>query len=193
VISNISPSAYLHPKKETMEMINENDLIRNARTEYSERKKVSPKTRSDFYRKAIFLGIGSGALMSFFLATSGFYITGDSAAVGFAKYLVLAAALGVLLSQVKRRTPGGKTFKNGIGVGMLLSLVSAITTAVLTIIVNSIIDVSTIQPYFQQGSGAEISSIVLAGVTFFEGIVAGMILTFIWLQILKDRRSGAEI
>lgn len=173
-----------------MEMINENDLIREARKEYTQGNKVSSETRSDFYRKAIFLGLGSGVLMSFFLATSGFYITGDSAAVGFAKYLVLAAALGVLLSQVKRRTPGGKTFKNGIAVGMLLSLVSAVTTALLTIIVNSMIDPTAIQSYFGQGAGAEISNVILAGVTFFEGIVAGMILTFIWLQILKDRRSS---
>lgn len=167
-----------------METINENDLIRNARKEYTQRKKVSDETRSDFYRKAIFLGLGSGVLMSFFLATSGFYITGDSAGIGFAKYLVLAAALGVLLSQVKRRTPGGKTFKNGIAVGMLLSLASAVTTAIVTIIVNSTIDPATIQSYFQQ----DINNLTLAGVTLFEGIVAGMILTFIWLQILKDRR-----
>ncbi len=167
-----------------METINENDLIRNARKEYTQRKKVSNETRSDFYRKAIFLGLGSGVLMSFFLATSGFYITGDSAGIGFAKYLVLAAALGVLLSQVKRRTPGGKTFKNGIAVGMLLSLASAVTTAIVTIIVNSTIDPATIQSYFQQ----DINNLTLAGVTLFEGIVAGMILTFIWLQILKDRR-----
>lgn len=173
-----------------MEMINENDLIREARSEYAQRKKVSSKTRSDFYQKAIFLGLGSGVLMSFFLATSGFYITGDSAAVGFAKYLVLAAALGVILSQVKRRTPGGTTFKNGIAVGMLLSLVAALTTALLTIIVNGTIDPNTIQPYFQEASEPAVSSIILAGITFFEGIVAGMILTFIWLQVLKDRRNN---
>jgi len=172
-------------------MINENDLIREARNEYAQRKKVSNETRSNFYRKAIFLGLGSGALMSLFLATSGFYITGDSAAVGFAKYLVLAAALGVLLSQVKRNTPKGTTFKNGISTGMLLSLVSAVTIAVLTLIVNGAIDPGTIQPYSQKGAGVAISSLTLAGVSFFEGIVAGMILTFIWLQILKDRRRSA--
>jgi hypothetical protein len=31
--------------------------------------------------------------------------------------------------------------------------------------------------------------IKLAGVTFIDQLVAGLILTFIWLQILKDRRS----
>ncbi|WP_020539190.1 hypothetical protein [Lewinella cohaerens] len=172
-----------------MEILNENDLIRNVRNEYADRKKVSDGTRSDFYQKAIFLGLGSGALMSFFLATSGFYITGESAGIGFVKYLVLAAALGVILSQVKRRTPVGKTFKNGIVVGMLLSLVSAVTVALLTIIVNTIVAPATIHSYSEQGAGMPISNIVLAGVTFVEGLVAGLILTFIWLQILKDRRS----
>lgn len=173
-----------------MEIINESKLISHSHKDHAERKRVSSETRSSFYRKAIFLGLGAGVLMSFFIATSGFYITGDSAGVGFAKYLVLAAAIGVLLSQVKRRTPVGRTFKNGIGVGMLLSLVSAVTTAILTIIVNTSFDFASIQPYFQQGAGAAVSNFTLAGVTFFEGIVAGMILTFIWLQILKDRRSG---
>ena len=74
---------------------------------------------------------------------------------------------------------------------MLLSLVSAITIAVLTLIVNSTIDPGTIQSYSQKGAGVAISSLTLAGVSFFEGIVAGIILTFIWLQILKDRRRSA--
>lgn len=175
-----------------MDIINENDMIREGRKTYVKSGRVDQTTHRGFHRKAIFLGIGSGALMSLFLATSGFYITGSSAGVGFAKYLVLAAALGVLLSQVKRRTPGGKTFKNGIGVGLLLTVVSAVTTALLTVAANAFIDPTTIQPYFQQSASDGLNSFTLAGVTFFEGIVAGMILTFIWLQILKDRSTATD-
>ena len=89
--------------------------------------------------------------------------------------------LGILLYQLKIASPEGQTFKRGIVVGMLASAVAALTTAVGSILVNSIGqgDAVTIYPYFQAANNEVISTFTLAGVSLFEGLVAGLILTFI--------------
>lgn len=173
-----------------MQVVNENDMIKEGRQTNS--KKLTPKDRKSFRTSATFMGAVAGILMSTFLAFTGFYISGDSAGIGFAKYIILAATLGILLSNVKRKTPGGATFKNGMSFGLVSSGVAAIVLAVMTIIINSFGEVTTIKPYFQQASGQALNTMVLAGVTLVETFVAGMILTFIWLQFLKDDSTVSE-
>lgn len=173
-----------------MSVINENDMIKEGRQ--SDNTKVTANDRNTFQSNAVVMGIVGGLLMSIFLAFAGFYITGDSAGMGFVKYIILAATLGVLLSNVKRNTPEGSTFTNGISVGLVSSGVAAVTLAIMTVVINSFGDTATIQPYFQQASGEALSTAVLAGITLVETFVAGMIITFIWLQFLKDRSTVAE-
>jgi hypothetical protein len=159
-----------------------------------ERKRLEKMTTkssdSPFYRMSINYGLLAGALMGIFLAFGGFYITGDQASFGFAKYLILSVALGVLLNQVKVASPEGSTFKDGITYGFMTTIIAAITTAVITLLVNGTGEAVTIQPYFNTSSGEALGSFVLAGIVFFEGLVAGLILTFIWLQLLKDRKPA---
>jgi hypothetical protein len=173
-----------------MQVVNENDMIKEGRQ--TNQKKLTPKDRMFFRTNATFMGVVSGVLMSTFLAFTGFYISGDHAGVGFAKYIILGATLGILLSNVKQNTPGGATFKNGISFGLVSSGIAAITLSIMTIIINSFGETSTIKPYFQQSSGQALNTMVLAGVTLVETFVAGMILTFIWLQFLKDDSTVSE-
>ena len=172
-----------------MDFSNQEQLISKSRKEYQRLQSADQQVRSLFYRKAMIGGLLAGVLTLLFMGFGGFYITGDQAVVGFAKYIILAAVLGILLYQLKIASPEGQTFKRGIVIGMLASAVAAITTAVGSILVNSIGqgDAVTIYPYFQAANNEVISTFTLAGVSLFEGLVAGMILTFIWLQILKDR------
>jgi integral membrane sensor domain MASE1 len=174
-----------------MDFTNQENIITQSRIERERLEKITTKNAdSPFHRMAINYGLLGGALMGIFLAFGGFYITGDQASFGFAKYLILAVVLGVLLNKVKIASPEGNTFKDGITFGFITTIVAAITTAVITLIVNGTGEAVTIQPYFNTSSGAVLGSFVLAGIVFFEGLVAGLILTFIWLQLLKDRKPA---
>ena len=172
-----------------MDLTSDEKLVTTSKKEYQRRQSADQEVKNIFYRKAVFGGLAAGLLVSIFLAFGGFYITGDHAGIGFAKYLFLAVILGVILYQLKIASATGRTFKRGIVIGMLTSVVAAITTAVGALIVNSTdsINAMTLYPYFGEASSELLSSFVLSGITFFEGIVAGLILTFIWLQIFKDR------
>lgn len=175
-----------------MNTIQEEQVVTKSRTMYRYEQQASFQKRNTFYQRSIVGGVVAGLLITLFFAFSGFYITGDQAAIGFAKYIVLGAVLGVLLYQLKLASPGGQTFKRGIVVGMATSVVAAVITAIGTLIINGLdqVDAATIYPYFKESSSEMLSAFTLAGVTFFEGIVAGLILTFIWLQIFKDRKRA---
>lgn len=173
-----------------MSVINENDLIKEGRK--TDTTTITAADRRQFQSNAILMGGLAGLVMSIFLAFTGFYISGDNAGIGFAKYIILGIALGALLGSVKRNTPTGETFSNGMEVGLKATAVSAIVLSVMTLIINSFGETATIQPYFKQSSGEAMSTIVLAGITLVETFVAGMILTFIWLQFLKDKSDASE-
>lgn len=175
-----------------MNIIEQEQVISKSKRAYQKQQFAHFQKRNTFYQRSLLGGIVAGLLTTLFLAFSGFYITGENAGMGFAKYIVLGAVLGVLLYQLKAASPGGQTFKQGIVVGMATSVVAAIITAIGTLIINSMgqVDAATIYPYFKEASSEMLSAFVLAGVTFFEGIVAGLILTFIWLQIFKDRKRA---
>ena len=175
-----------------MNTIDQSQIASASRIDYRDERVSDFQKRNSFYRRSLTGGVLAGLLTTLFLAFGGFYITGDNAGIGFAKYVVLAAVLGVLLYQLKSASPSGQTFKQGIVVGMATSTVAAIITAIGTLIINGLdqVDAATIYPYFKEASSETLSAFILAGVTFFEGIVAGLILTFIWLQIFKDRKRA---
>jgi hypothetical protein len=154
----------------------------------SKTKRNQSQTRLN--RRALRYGVSAGLLIGLFATFRGFYITGNSAQLGFAKYLILAGFLGLLLYRSKTTTPSGETFKSGIRVGMLTSAIAAVTTAVASLISSYYYGAETISPYFGNRASLSLNAWTLAGVTLFEGIVAGMILTFIWLQLLKDPRRA---
>jgi hypothetical protein len=151
---------------------------------------VSASRAAEVYRKtAIGYGLFAGLLMGLYLLLTSSYINGNHAGVAFMKYLILGGFIGQLLYRFKRRTPAGKTFKYGIGVGATLTLTAALTLAVSILILNGFGEATTIKTYFSQSEN-DISSYVLAGVSFFECLVAGMILTFIFLQSFKEGKPA---
>lgn len=174
-----------------MDITNQENMIARSRSERERFADLATDNKRIFFRKAKVYGVLAGILMGMYLMYTGYYITGAHAGAAFAKYLILAAFLGVLLYRFKLATPSGETFKFGIAMGAITSVVSAVTTAAFSLIASGfLVDAKTIQPYFNRASGEALSSFTLAGVTLFEGFVAGMILTFICLQFLKDRRPA---
>jgi hypothetical protein len=171
-----------------MDITKQEDLITRSRRERQQLEEEAQAGRTPLYRRAIVFGLLAGVIIGLFSTFQGFYITGNSALVGFAKYLILAGFLGVLLNRSKIATPSGETFTAGISVGMLASVVAAITTALISLFSSYYYGAETISSYFGDKASLSLNAWTLAGVTLFEGIVAGMILTFIWLQLLKDPR-----
>lgn len=133
-------------------------------------------------KRAIAYGAIAGILMSLFISVSGFYITGDSAGFGFLKYLILGAAIAVLMVKTKAETAPRLFFKNAFVTGVIASAVSAGICALATLFFNtrSIL----IDPVSEAGE-VVLNRGVLAGVTLFETFVAGMIFLLICLQFLK--------
>lgn len=170
-----------------MDITKQENLITKSRLERDRLENTSTTGESSpFYQMSIGYGLLAGVLMGTFLAFGGFYITGDQALFGIAKYLILAVVLGVLLTKIKVASKDGATFKDGISYGFITTITAALATAVVTLLVNGIGDTAVVQT----ASGGEISSFILAGIVFFEGLVAGLILVFIWLQLLKDRQQA---
>jgi len=144
-------------------------------------------TYSPLTRSAIFYGAIAGLLMSLFLSVSGFYITGDNAGFGFLKYIILGAALVWLMIKTRNSTAPGLHFKNGIVTGLFASLTAAVVNVIAILIFGGKHALSG--PLNEVGAVA-LNRGTLAGITFFETIVAGMILTFIMLQFLKGNKPA---
>lgn len=144
-------------------------------------------TYSPLTRNAILYGVISGALMSLFLGVSGFYITGENAGFGFLKYLILGAALVLLLNKTKATTPPGLVFKNGIVTGLIASVTAAIISAAAILLFNGR---NALEGPLEGGADIMLNRGTLAGITFFETVVAGMILSFIMLQFLKGGKPA---
>lgn len=145
----------------------------------SEKKKVA---YAPLTKRGILYGAVAGTLMSLFLPVSGFFITGDNAGFGFLKYLILGAVLVLLLFRAKKLTPPVLFFKNGMVSGLFTSVTAAVVSVIATLLFNTKEALST--PVTEAGEVA-LNRGVLAGFTFFETLVAGIILTFILLQFLK--------
>lgn len=140
-----------------------------------------------FYRKGTQYGLIAGAIMSG-IALLVNALTSDSAIIGwgFIKYLALGLVLGQLLNNYKRYLPEGKLFKDGMVLGLYSSSVAAVTLAVLNILINLLgIGAGSIEKFGLPNNSFG-NMLVVNGLLVFECIVFGLVLTFAWLQLLKD-------
>lgn len=143
-----------------------------------------------FYRNGLVYGIVSGLLMSAIsLLAAGF--TGEGVtALDFLKYIVLGLALGVLLNRYKEYLPSGKIFKDGLQLGLFTSVVAALTLSLINLLGSTL----GMESAFFNKFGLEVDSfanaLVVNGLLVMEGIVFGGILTFVWLQFLKDAKPA---
>lgn len=151
------------------------------------KKSYEPMSQSYNYapltKRAIVYGLIAGVLMSLFLSVSGFFITGDNAGFGFLKYIILGAALVTLLNQVRKVSPPGIFFKNGLVSGLFTSVTAAVVSVIATLLFNT---KEALEGPVSSAGEIALNRGVLAGFTFFETFVAGIILTFICLQFLKS-------
>lgn len=148
---------------------------------------VEDSGTSALSRTAIIYGAIAGVLMSIFISVSGYYITGDNAGFGYLKYLILGAALYPVLLKTKAATVAGESMKTSVGTGMLASASAGVVSALAVIIFNG---KKALSEEVEGAADVAGNQFVLAGITFFLCLVAGMILTLIMMQFLKDDRPA---
>lgn len=160
--------------------VSDSEAVKHRQTRAEE--KVSPLVTT-----AILYGAIAGVLMSLFLSVSGFYIVGDNAGFGFLKFLILGAALYPLLIKTKKATPTGASVKNGLMTGTIAGATAGVVSAIAVFIFNGKIALSG----EVDGAGdVAINQFALAGISFFECLVAGLIISLIILQFIKEGKPA---
>jgi hypothetical protein len=143
-----------------------------------------------FYQKGINYGLTAGAIMGAISLLINSLIGANDIGWDFAKYLVLGIVLGRLLNKYKEFLPAGKVFKDGMVLGLFTSFVAAVTLAVINLGVGLLGLESGMVQKFGLEAETFISSLMMNGLMIFECLVFGMILTFVWLQLLKDPKPA---
>jgi hypothetical protein len=142
-----------------------------------------------FFKTGNKLGLISGILMSLFLFALDYLALGSSSGMKMLKYVILGGILLHGLRMYKHTLPKGQIFKQGILFGAYTTFVSALTLIAAILVAYSLIpDFSLIKFSLEAATLKDI--LLLEGVVFFEILIFGMILTFIWLQYLKDRKPA---
>ena len=150
----------------------------------------APLSTNRAYYTAAGYGGAAGILMGCYLLLTGDYITGFHPGIALSKYLILGTAIALFLNWFKSVYNGEKIFRKGMKYGLFTTVVSAVTLAVFSLIASSFYHTETTGNYFLNDGSSDLQSgFTLAGVTFFECFVAGMILTFIWLQLFKGNNA----
>jgi hypothetical protein len=124
--------------------------------------------------------------MSLFVFLPGFYINGDHPGYGFAKYLVLLPVIYFFLRSVQRNTTYGKTFRPGFAMGLVLSATAAIVNTLAALLIGG---QTVIRGEADEASELIINRMTLGTMAFFETMVAGIIITFIFLQFIKETNT----
>lgn len=169
----------------------ESEVAERKKTERAESQEIH--RNYPFYRYGARQGLLAGLLMGIYLLVLRFAGYGGQLALDMLKYLILAAVLGYSLYDYRGFLPRGRFFGNGILLGLLITFVSAITLIGFLLVSFAFgADVTGSIGKFAIDIDTVSEILVLHGALFFEVLVFGMILTFIWLQGFKTRRDFSE-
>ncbi len=141
-------------------------------------------------RNGIRLGILGGIGMAMFLVAAQL-TAGESMVLKFLKHIALFGVLGYGLNAQKTYMQDNYGFKYGIQLGVIITATSAITLALMNVIMFLISPDLAFDKFSMQADSVGHLA-VLSGVLFFEVLVFGMIITFIFLQAIKPKIKGAK-
>ena len=145
----------------------------------------------NFWQFAATYGVLAGLLMGAFLGLLQWVDYDKSIAMKFVKYIFLIGTIGFALKRYMRYLTPTTVFQNGIKMGAAITLVAAVVLALANIAIYSIFGSGSIDKfaYTVDSMGG---ALILEGVTFFEVLVFGMIITFCWAQGLKAPEEGTD-
>jgi hypothetical protein len=147
--------------------------------------------RFPFYPYAIGGGLLTALVMGIYLFIVSMAANEPSTGLFFVIVFFLVPVLGLLLHRYKRALPAGKIFKDGIKLGAATSIATGLGLNLLYFVMYAVnVDAAAnMFFYFDEGFGdVLVSSTMIVGIIF----VFGMIITFCWLQYLKDGEKPAD-
>ncbi len=152
-----------------------------------------PKTRVhdgfSIARRGRNYGIIVGVIMAVYLLIINATMADPGVRINLVKHLAYIPILGIALNAYKRHLPDGKIFKDGIQLGAYIAGTAAITLIVCNIVLSLISPQFSFQQFLNEGNSfadVMINSIFVG----MEVFVFGMIITFIYLQFMKDDKPA---
>lgn len=143
-----------------------------------------------YYTRGALYGVVAGILMGLYTWILNASTDNPGAALQFAKYIFLIAILGFVLYRHKFSVPRGKTFKTGIVVGAYTTIAAGITLIIFNIILYLGGADDSATEMFNKDADTLPDTLMLSGILFLETFVAGMITTFISLQLYKEPKTA---
>ena len=145
----------------------------------------------NFYGKGTAWGVQAGAAMGLFLIMIQLLGGADNIFLKYLTYAILIGFIGIALNTYKNYVSDNEIFQKGLLLGGYVTIVSGLTY----IVISAIAFVTNSSLAFEK-FGIEANStgefLLVSGVTFFEILVFGMIITFIYLQYLKSNNKPNE-
>ena len=145
----------------------------------------------NFWKFAAIYGILAGVLMGAFLGLLQAVDYDKSIAMKFVKYIFLIGIIGLAIKRYMKYLTPTTVFQNGIKMGAAITLIAAVTLALANIATYSIFGPGSVDKFAYSVDSVG-GALILEGVTFFEVLVFGMIITFCWVQGLKAPEEGAD-
>ncbi|MEM6396835.1 MAG: hypothetical protein AAF741_10860 [Bacteroidota bacterium] len=136
-------------------------------------------------------GLLAGVLASIYLVYINLNYEGVNARLRFIKYLFIIPPVGFALMTYRKYVPGGRFFKSGLIIGLVMALTTALFLAGANIILAAINpDIAFDQ--FMHGTESVGNTVSNSVFLAFEVFVFTMIITFIFLQFLKGHGSTED-
>ena len=142
------------------------------------------------FQKSLMYGGIAGIAMVLISIVIGAIAGTETPGWDYLKYLVLGAALGLQLQNYKSYLPSGKIFKDGLVVGAVTSGIAAVVMSGIDFLVSMTGFETSFANKFRLDADSFGSSLTIVGLSVIECLVYGMILTFVWLQLLKDAKPA---
>lgn len=140
-----------------------------------------------FYRRGIAYGAGVGAAMGL-ISILIRMMSPESVGWDYLKYIVMAVAFGIMLKNYKSYLAKGQIFKDGLLLGALATGVASLVMAAISFFA---IWMGLDSPYLTElrEPNSLLNALALSSWTVLEGLTYGMLITFVWLLLLKDGKG----
>lgn len=143
-----------------------------------------------FKRKSLIYGSAAGVSMVIVSLLIAMVTGNEQPGWDYLKYIFLGVALGMVLNNYKSYLPEGKVFKDGMVLGLYTSVIAAIVMVMLNFVINLLGIETTFAGKFGIEADSFGSILTILGLLAIECIGYGLILTFAWLQLLKDPKPA---
>lgn len=142
------------------------------------------------FQKSLYYGGIAGIAMVLISIVIGLLAGTETPGWDYLKYIILGLALGHQLNNYKDYLPSGKIFKDGLVVGAYTSIIAAVVMSGIDFLVSMTGFETSFANKFRLEADSFGGVLTIVGLSAIECVVYGLILTFVWLQLLKDPKPA---